>query len=155
MLLLDEPTGDLDTLNTIRIMNLLVELNNMGTTLSKNKANRPRIVMVTHDMQLPSIARRVVVVSDGKVKDVIENSEEQRFRALQQLNEGIEDLTVFESGSSSVDSRMHCVTTGVRHPSDYDRVHVLETREDSFGYGQFVLDSTQEESAESNMCPVS
>lgn len=34
MLLLDEPTGDLDTLNTIRIMNLLVELNNMGTTLS-------------------------------------------------------------------------------------------------------------------------
>lgn len=34
VLLLDEPTGDLDTLNTIRIMNLLVELNNMGTTLS-------------------------------------------------------------------------------------------------------------------------
>ena len=33
LLLLDEPTGDLDTLNTIRIMNLLVELNNMGTTL--------------------------------------------------------------------------------------------------------------------------
>lgn len=66
MLLLDEPTGDLDTLNTIRIMNLLVELNNMGTTLSKNKANRPRIVMVTHDMQLPSIARRVVVVRDRK-----------------------------------------------------------------------------------------
>ena len=27
LLLLDEPTGDLDTLNTIRIMNLLVELN--------------------------------------------------------------------------------------------------------------------------------
>ena len=37
MLLLDEPTGDLDTLNTIRIMNLLVELNNMGTTLSSGR----------------------------------------------------------------------------------------------------------------------
>lgn len=38
MLLLDEPTGDLDTLNTIRIMNLLVELNNMGTTLSSGRS---------------------------------------------------------------------------------------------------------------------
>lgn len=67
--------------------------------------------MVTHDMQLPAIARRVVVMSDGKVKDVIENSEEARFRALQQLNDGIEDLTVFESQSSSVDSRTHRATT--------------------------------------------
>ena len=33
ILLLDEPTGDLDTLNTIRIINLLVELHNMGVTL--------------------------------------------------------------------------------------------------------------------------
>lgn len=35
MLLLDEPTGDLDTLNTIRIMNLLVELHNAGVTLGR------------------------------------------------------------------------------------------------------------------------
>ena len=84
MLLLDEPTGDLDTLNTIRIMNLLVELNNMGTTL----------IMVTHDMMLPSIATRIVVMSDGKIKDVIHNDDTTRYEALQKLNEGIEDLTV-------------------------------------------------------------
>lgn len=84
MLLLDEPTGDLDTLNTIRIMNLLVELNNMGTTL----------IMVTHDMMLPSIATRVVVMSDGRVNNIIYNSDETRYSALQKLNEGIEDLTV-------------------------------------------------------------
>ena len=84
MLLLDEPTGDLDTLNTIRIMNLLVELNNMGTTL----------IMVTHDMMLPSIATRVIVMSDGRVNNIIYNSDETRYSALQKLNEGIEDLTV-------------------------------------------------------------
>ena len=84
MLLLDEPTGDLDTLNTIRIMNLLVELNNMGTTL----------IMVTHDMMLPSIATRVVVMSDGRVNNILYNSDETRYSALQKLNEGIEDLTV-------------------------------------------------------------
>ena len=37
MLLLDELTGDLDTLNTIRIINLLVELHNMGITLGMNR----------------------------------------------------------------------------------------------------------------------
>ena len=84
MLLLDEPTGDLDTLNTIRIMNLLVELNNMGTTL----------IMVTHDMMLPSIATRIVVMSDGRIKEVIHNDDTTRYEALQKLNEGIEDLTV-------------------------------------------------------------
>ena len=84
MLLLDEPTGDLDTLNTIRIMNLRVELNNMGTTL----------VMVTHDMMLPSIATRVVVMSDGRVNNIITNDDSVRYAALQKLNEGIEDLSV-------------------------------------------------------------
>ena len=84
MLLLDEPTGDLDTLNTIRIMNLLVELNNMGPTL----------VMVTHDMMLPSIATRVVVMSDGRVNNIITNDDSVRYAALQKLNEGIEDLSV-------------------------------------------------------------
>ena len=78
MLLLDEPTGD------IRIMNLLVELNNMGTTL----------VMVTHDMMLPSIATRVVVMSDGRVNNIITNDDSVRYAALQKLNEGIEDLSV-------------------------------------------------------------
>lgn len=92
MLLLDEPTGDLDTLNTIRIMNLLVELNNMGTTL----------IMVTHDMMLPSIATRVVVMSDGKIKDVIHNDDTTRYAALQKLNEGIEDLTVLMGGRCDV-----------------------------------------------------
>ncbi|CBK23044.2 uncharacterized protein [Blastocystis hominis] len=111
LLLLDEPTGDLDTLNTIRIMNLLVELNNMGTTL----------VMVTHDMQLPSIATRVIVMSDGKVKDVLENSDEKRFQALQQLNNGIEDLSVFEMGNASVDSSTYSTPTEVRKPENYDR----------------------------------
>ena len=84
MLLLDEPTGDLDTLNTIRIMNLLVELNNMGTTLA----------MVTHDMMLPSIATRVVVMSDGRVNNIITNDDSVRYAAPQKLNEGIEDLSV-------------------------------------------------------------
>ena len=56
----------------------------MGTTL----------VMVTHDMMLPSIATRVVVMSDGRVNNIITNDDSVRYAALQKLNEGIEDLSV-------------------------------------------------------------
>lgn len=98
--------------------------------------------MVTHDMQLPAIATRVVVMSDGKVKDVIRNSDEQRFAALQQLNEGIEDLSVFEASSLSVDSTRNCAKTEVRKPDNYDRVHVLESTEDRFHFlGKYMQNS--------------
>ena len=90
--------------------------------------------MVTHDMQLPSIATRVIVMSDGKVKDVLENSDEKRFQALQQLNNGIEDLSVFEMGNASVDSSTHSTPTEVRKPENYDQVHILESTEDRFQF---------------------
>lgn len=90
--------------------------------------------MVTHDMQLPSIATRVVVMSDGKVKEVLENSDEKRFQALQQLNDGIEDLSVFEMQNASVDSSTHSTPTEIRKPENYDRVHILESTEDRFQF---------------------
>ena len=124
LLLLDEPTGDLDTLNTIRIVNLLVELHNMGVTL----------VMVTHDASLPKIATRVIVMNDGKVKEELINSDEQRFEALSQLNAGIEDLSVFESGNESIESNRNCSRTDVRKPCDYEDVYVLESTEGLFDY---------------------
>jgi putative ABC transport system ATP-binding protein len=61
LLLLDEPTGDLDTRNTIIVMKLLLELNrDDGITL----------VMVTHDVGLKSYANRVIWMRDGKIQRV-------------------------------------------------------------------------------------
>jgi len=58
LLLLDEPTGDLDTKNTDLVMRLLVDLNrSKGVTL----------VMVTHDLHLKGFAHRVVHLRDGKI----------------------------------------------------------------------------------------
>lgn len=90
--------------------------------------------MVTHDASLPKIATRVVVMSDGKVKEEIQNTDEQRFEALNQLNEGIEDLSVFEQGSQSVESNRNCSRTEFRKPSDYEDAHVLESTEHLFDY---------------------
>jgi putative ABC transport system ATP-binding protein len=58
ILLLDEPTGDLDTKSTDIIMKILVDL---------NVYHKITMVMVTHDQGLKSFAHRVVKMSDGKI----------------------------------------------------------------------------------------
>ena len=59
MLLADEPTGELDARTGAEIIALLSRLNREGTT----------VVVVTHDEELASAARRVVHMRDGVVVD--------------------------------------------------------------------------------------
>jgi cell division transport system ATP-binding protein len=58
VLLADEPTGNLDTLNTQDIMDLLVKINAFGTT----------VVLVTHNREVVNaLRRRVITLKDGRV----------------------------------------------------------------------------------------
>jgi putative ABC transport system ATP-binding protein len=57
LILADEPTGNLDTASGESIMNLLVRLHQVGTT----------IVMVTHDARLTGYATHVVEIIDGHI----------------------------------------------------------------------------------------
>jgi putative ABC transport system ATP-binding protein len=58
ILLLDEPTGDLDTRSTDTVMKILNDL---------NKKEKITMIMVTHDVSLKYFADRVVRMGDGKV----------------------------------------------------------------------------------------
>jgi putative ABC transport system ATP-binding protein len=58
-LLADEPTGNLDSLMARQVMDLLEQINEMGTT----------IVLVTHDSELARRAQRNVHVVDGQISD--------------------------------------------------------------------------------------
>jgi len=58
ILMADEPTGNLDSVNGTLVLDLLISLNQReGTTL----------VLVTHDRTLAARADRIVTLSDGKV----------------------------------------------------------------------------------------
>ena len=61
ILLLDEPTGDLDTRSTDIVMKILIDLT------MKEKIT---MVMVTHDVGLKTFAHRVVRMADGKVHKI-------------------------------------------------------------------------------------
>lgn len=61
LLLLDEPTGDLDTRSTVDIMNLILEINKGG------RENHPTTcIMVTHNPELECYADRILYVQDGE-----------------------------------------------------------------------------------------
>lgn len=62
----DEPTGNLDSHNTVEIMQLLTRL---------NQENGITILLVTHEDEVASYASRVVVVRDGLIESDTRNPE--------------------------------------------------------------------------------
>jgi len=77
ILLLDEPTGDLDTHNTAIAMKLLSDLHKRGVTL----------IMVTHDVNLKYFADRVIWMRDGLVQRIEHTTPIQRKDCVTRMNE--------------------------------------------------------------------
>ena len=86
LLLLDEPTGDLDSTNTLKVLDLLVRLNQ-----EKNMT----LVMVTHDVYLKNFANKVITLRDGKISKEEEISKEARDAAIAELRAKLEDVIYF------------------------------------------------------------
>jgi len=58
ILMADEPTGNLDSVNGSHVLDLLIAL---------NQRERTTLVLVTHDRMLASRADRIVTLSDGRI----------------------------------------------------------------------------------------
>ncbi|MFT5757887.1 MAG: putative ABC transport system ATP-binding protein [Alteromonadaceae bacterium] len=68
LLLADEPTGNLDSVNGDSVMQLLSELNEQGVT----------ICMVTHDSRYAHFAKRTINLFDGKVVGNVVNQQTEQ-----------------------------------------------------------------------------
>jgi putative ABC transport system ATP-binding protein len=75
LILADEPTGNLDSLMARQVMDLLEQINEIGTT----------IVLVTHDPELARRAQRNIHVVDGVV---IDSAPYERRRAADEAASG-------------------------------------------------------------------
>jgi putative ABC transport system ATP-binding protein len=60
LILADEPTGALDSKTTAEVMALLTQLNQQGMT----------VIVVTHEPEVASYAKRVVTFKDGRIVDI-------------------------------------------------------------------------------------
>jgi len=93
LLLLDEPTGDLDTRNTIEIMDLLLKL---------NRERKVTLVMVTHNPDLECYADRILYVEDGVFKKQAINSHQRRLNYEKYMLH-LASLHKRSAGSAAVD----------------------------------------------------
>jgi putative ABC transport system ATP-binding protein len=64
ILLLDEPTGDLDSRSTVQIMDLLLNINRVGPN-GEGENTATTCVMVTHNPEIECYADRILYVQDG------------------------------------------------------------------------------------------
>lgn len=71
ILLADEPTGALDTLSGLQIMELFNELNEEGVT----------IIMITHEPEIAEFGKRKMMIRDGRLT---EGEKEKSIEALKQ-----------------------------------------------------------------------
>lgn len=85
----DEPTGNLDSVNSSELLKILQELNQKsGVT----------IVMVTHDALIASYTSRLIYIKDGNIESEMqkdEMSQDEYFKKIVELNsrESMEILT--------------------------------------------------------------
>ena len=77
LLLADEPTGNLDSVNGVEVMELLSELNRQGTT----------IIIVTHSQRDATYAHRIIRLLDGQI--VSENINSPLEKSTSSKNEAV------------------------------------------------------------------
>ena len=77
LLLADEPTGALDSTSSKQLMDLFEKLNQEGVT----------IVMITHDPQVASRAKRIVDIFDGMISERGKEEADQGS-VKEEVNEG-------------------------------------------------------------------
>lgn len=141
ILLLDEPTGDLDTRSTDIVMKILIDL---------NMREKITMIMVTHDIGLKNFAHRVVKMADGKVNKIKTVPPAARNEIISELNRRVELIhsgdesnqlmiregintpldqqeTVIPSNYRAAFDTSQATKTSVRRPRDYpvlrDRFH--------------------------------
>ena len=85
----DEPTGNLDSVNSSELLKILQEL---------NRSHGVTIVMVTHDALIASYSSRLIYIKDGNIESEMirgEITQDEYFKKIVELNcrESMEILT--------------------------------------------------------------
>lgn len=70
ILLADEPTGALDSVTGIEIMQMMKDLNEQGHT----------IILITHDLSIANQAKRIIRIQDGQILEDRRNDDEYNAR---------------------------------------------------------------------------
>lgn len=113
LLLLDEPTGDLDSRNTEIVLKTLMDL---------NLQDKITMIMVTHDVNLKGFANRIVWMRDGRVNRVEHVPIAERMENMSVLNEKLLPNKKPEEEDHEGNKVVTFDNTDFRFPTDYPQL---------------------------------
>jgi putative ABC transport system ATP-binding protein len=70
IILADEPTGALDSVTSLEVMDILKEINGLGKT----------VIIVTHEHDIAAMTRKIIRLKDGRIEEVIKNGDLQMYK---------------------------------------------------------------------------
>lgn len=92
ILFCDEPTGNLDSKNSHKLLTILSHLNQRDTT----------IVLVTHDPMIASYGKTMMYLYDGGIKAVVQRNQATQREFLDQINQVVhQDTLLYEFDQTS------------------------------------------------------
>lgn len=90
----DEPTGNLDSKNSHRVLSILSQLNRQGTS----------IILVTHDPMIASYSKRLMYLYDGGIKTAIRRNDASQVEFFKTISEvTMEDSLLNEFKDKSIE----------------------------------------------------
>lgn len=116
VLLLDEPTGDLDTRNTHIVLDILLRLNQKESIT---------LVMVTHDVNLKYLSHRVLKVLDGKIIGQEHIQSRVREENIRHLRERLEKM----NSKTELQDRGDSKKTEKRRVQEYGAIKWLKQKQ--------------------------
>lgn len=86
VLVADEPTGNLDSANSRRVMSFFKEI---------NEERNITILMVTHDAMVASYAKKVLYLRDGRIETIVEKGNKKQREFFQEVLELVSEDAIF------------------------------------------------------------
>lgn len=82
----DEPTGNLDSRNSLKVLNILSKLHQQGTT----------ILLVTHDAMIASYSQTMMYLYDGGIKTIIHRYHGNQMEYYRKINDIVLEDSAFK-----------------------------------------------------------
>lgn len=114
ILFCDEPTGNLDSKNSHKVLQILSQLNRKGTS----------IILVTHDAMIASYAKTLIYLYDGGIKTVIHKKSASQMDFFKKITEITTQDSLIKEFSNEAKIEPEVKTESKEEKDEMDTIYI-------------------------------